>query len=408
MGRIRIDVALSVATGTREMSAMIKKILPLLIFMLPIISGCAAKTAVHNNPPTEHQFTFSWEFSDADAMKPRGGVTTGAPVILDKSTNPGWVSMQEPGLTKYERDRKSILSMAGTFRVTFNFIETIPLRKDYKVTRPYQSWATEYIKVIEDKGNFISLQHILVMYFIDENGKVEGPAVTKHWRQDWKYEDEEILEYKGNNTWQTVKVPKNEAAGKWSQAVYQVDDTPRYEALGEWKYDGNYFTWTSPVTWRPLPRREFSVRDDYNVLSGVNRVTITPNGWVHEQDNLKLIVDKDGREQGKDPYLAKEIGLDRYERITDFNDSPAIEYWEHTAPFWADVRQAWQEAITANPTLRLKSSYQDKKLYEYLFEFSDKFAQGGEYDKTRGKEFAETMINDFVIKSGTPPDKAVY
>ena len=205
-----------------------------------------------------------------------------------------------------------------------------------------------------------------------------------------------------------IRVPKSEAACKWSQAVYQVDDTPRYEGLGEWKYDGNYFTWTSDVTWRPLPRRDFSVRSDYNVLSGVNRITITPSGWVHEQDNIKLIVDEKGREQGKEPYLTKEFGLNRYERITGFNDAPAIEYWEHTAPFWADVRQAWNEVIAANPTLRLKSSYKDKKLYEYLFEYSDKFAEGGEYDKARGTEFAETMINDFVIKSGTSTDKSVY
>ena len=27
----------------------------------------------------------------------------------------------------------------------------------------------------------------------------------------------------------------------------------------------------------PLPRREFSVRDDYDLLVGVNRHTITPN-----------------------------------------------------------------------------------------------------------------------------------
>lgn len=387
---------------------MTKKLFPLLVYLPLILCGCAAKTAVQNNPPTEHQFTFSWEFSDSSSMKPRGGVTRGAPVTLDKSPNPGWVSIREPGLTKYERDRRAILSMAGIYRVSFNFIETIPLRKDYKVDRPYQSWATEYIKVIEDRGNFISLQHILVMYFLDENGKAEGPTVTKHWRQDWTYEDKEILEYRGNNTWQTVRVPGDEAAGKWSQAVYQVDDTPRYEALGEWVYDGNYATWTSPVTWRPLPRREFSVRDDYNVLSGVNRITITPTGWVHEQDNLKMVVDENGRELGADPYLAKEIGLDRYERVSDFNDSPAIQYWERTAPFWADVRQVWQEIITENPTLRLKNSYKDKKLYEYLFEYSDKLAEGGVYDKTNGRAFVETTINNYVVETGKAPDKTVY
>lgn len=388
---------------------MTRHLFPLLACMALVISGCAAKTAVRDQPPPEeHQFTFGWEFTDPDEMKPRGGVTTGAPVELDKSVNPGWLSVQEPALAKYERDRRAILSMAGIYRVTFNFIETIPLRPGYKPDRPYQSWATEYIVVIEDTGSFISLQHILVMYFVDDKGNVEGPSVSKHWRQDWTYEDEDILEYQGNNTWRTVHVPESEAAGKWSQAVYQVDDTPRYEALGEWTYDGNYAAWTSSVTRRPLPRREFSVRSDYNVLSGVNRVTVTPTGWVHEQDNIKMVVDGNSREIAKDPYITKETGLDRYERLTNFNDTAAKEYWGHTAPFWADVRETWTEVIEANPTLELNNTYEDKKLYEYLFDYSDKLAEGGVYNSREGKEYVTGIINSFVVESGKPADKAVY
>jgi hypothetical protein len=341
-------------------------------------------------------------------MKPRGGVTKGAPVTLDQSPNPALASLREPGLTKFERDRRAILSMAGTYRVTFNFIETIPLRTGYKADRPYQSWATEYIKVIEDRGNFISLQHILVMYFSGEDGNVEGPAVTKHWRQDWTYEDQEILEYRGNNTWQTVRVPVNETRSKWSQAVYQVDDTPRYEGLGEWSYNGNYAVWTSEVTPRPLPRREFTVRDDYNVLSGVNRITITPSGWVHEQDNLKMVVGEDGKAAGNDPYIAREIGLDRYERVSDFDDSAAKEYWELTAPFWADVREVWEEVIRANPALSLKNTYEDKKLYEYLFEHSDRLTEGGVYDEAEVRDYVTEIVNAYVIEPGKASDKTLY
>lgn len=388
---------------------MTRNLILVLMFISAVVSGCAARTAVHDQPqPAEHQFTYSWQFSDSDAMKPRGGVTMGAPVELDTTPNPGWLSIQEPGISKYERDRRAILSMAGIYRVSFNFIETVPLRSGYKPDRPYESWATEYIKVIEDTGNFISLQHILVMYFVDDKGNIQGPSVSKHWRQDWTYEDEDILEYKGNNTWQTVHVPKSEASGKWSQAVYQVDDTPRYEALGEWTYDGNYAAWTSPVTWRPLPRREFSVRSDYNVLAGVNRITINPTGWVHEQDNIKMVVDGNGKEIAKDPYLTRETGLDRYEMLTNFDDSAAKEYWGHTAPFWADVRETWDEVIETNPTLKLNNTYEDRKLYEYLFDYSDRLAEGGVYDSKEGKEYVNGIINSFVVESGKPSDKSVY
>ncbi|KAB2832308.1 MAG: hypothetical protein F9K51_05315, partial [Candidatus Dadabacteria bacterium] len=199
---------------------MTRHLFPLLACMALVISGCAAKTAVHDQPPPEeHQFTFSWEFTDSDEMKPRGGVTKGAPVELDKSPNPGWLSVEQPGLSKYERDRRAILSMAGTYRVTFNFIETIPLRPGYKPDRPYQSWATEYIKVIEDTGNFISLQHILVMYFVDDKGNVEGPSVAKHWRQDWTYEAPTRFEFSDDQTWHVRAVAADATRGAWTQCV---------------------------------------------------------------------------------------------------------------------------------------------------------------------------------------------
>ena len=35
-------------------------------------------------------------------------------------------------------------------------------------------------------------------------------------------------------------------------------------------------------TWRPLPRREYTRRSDYNALDVVNRHTIVPGGWTHE------------------------------------------------------------------------------------------------------------------------------
>lgn len=39
----------------------------------------------------------------------------------------------------------------------------------------------------------------------------------------------------------------------------------------------------------PLPRREYTKRDDYNVMLRGNRHEITDYGWMHEQDNDKMI-----------------------------------------------------------------------------------------------------------------------
>ena len=71
----------------------------------------------------------------------------------------------------------------------------------------------------------------------------------------------------------------------------------------------------SNLTLRPLPRREFSVRNDYDLLKGHNRITITPQGWIHEEDNLKTVIGLSGSEESNHTYTAREIGIARYEKL---------------------------------------------------------------------------------------------
>jgi hypothetical protein len=391
-----------------------KKSILLIIVIGFILIGCANKRNtphLSDNPGTndtvERLYTFSWSYDDNSNLKPRGGTTKGAPVVLDYTENPAYLAIYEPGISKFEQDRRAILALAGEYRVTFDFIETVPIKNGYEIRNPYQSWATEVIEVIEDRGNFISLQHILVMYVVNDEGVVHDPIVVKHWRQDWKHQDEEILEYKGNNSWQIKKNPASESEGKWSQAVYQVDDSPRYEALGTWVHDVNYSTWTTPAIWRPLPRREFSVRDNYNVLVSENRLIINSTGWVHEQDNIKLVVDENGVPLKNNPYLVKEVGLNRYQRITGTDFSPGLDYWNNSAEFWKDVRQAWANVLSQDELVKLNSTYENRKLYDYLFEYSDNI-NAENYNTEEGSKFATTTINNFVIKSNDIPDSPVY
>ncbi len=74
--------------------------------------------------------------------------------------------------------------MAGSYRVSFDFIETTGLGENYQPPRPYFSWATERVSVLANEPKFISLQHTLVMEFVGKDGKVQGPFTMKHWRQD--------------------------------------------------------------------------------------------------------------------------------------------------------------------------------------------------------------------------------
>lgn len=394
-----------------------KRTILLILIISSFVIGCgykSNKTQVLDNPETKEKkeikdrlYTFSWSYNENGELKPRGGTTKGAPVVLDKTENPGWLSINEPGISKFEQDRRAILAMAGDYRVTFDFIETVPIRSGYRPKNPYQSWATEFVKVIEDRGGFISLQHILVMYIENDEGVIEDPIVVKHWRQDWKYQDNEILEHKGNNTWQGSRIPANESQGKWSQAVYQVDDSPRYEALGKWIHDRNYSAWTAPDIWRPLPRREFSVRDDYNVLVSENRLIINSTGWVHEQDNIKLVVDDNGVPVRDNPYLVKEAGINRYERITGTDFVAGIDYWTNTAEFWRDVREAWTKVLSQDEMIKINNTYQNKKLYEYLFEYADNIGKET-YGSEEGSNFATITINNFIIETNDKPDSSVY
>jgi len=250
--------------------------------------------------------------------------------------------------------------------------------------------------VIEDRGDFISLQHLIVMQYVDRDGNVQGPFVQKHWRQDWTYEDTDLHVYAGRNRWERRTVAPKDAAGRWSQAVFQVDDSPRYEALGEWLHDGNYSAWTSEPTWRPLPRRESTVRDDYEVLFGTNRHTITPTGWVQEEDNLKMRLGADGRPAERDRYLSRELGVARYERIVGFDFSAGRRYAERAGPFWADVRAVWGELFAARDAIELADEVDGRPLFEPLFGFAEELYSGREYEPRAAREHARTVIESYL------------
>ena len=298
-------------------------------------------------------------------MKPRGGSTKGSEVTLMSGSKEAWKRLQEPGLEKLEKDRRAILALAGNYRVSFDFTETVGLAEDFKPTRPYFSWGTENVTLLEDRGKFISLQHSLVMYFKDEKGETSGPHVMKHWRQDWTYEDREMQVYQGDLTWKKTPVPQPQ--GKWTQAVFQVDDSPRYEVAGAWSHEGGLSIWRSDNCPRPLPRREFTIRKDYNVLEGIHEISITPNGWVHVQSNRKLQVNKDGSRK----YLGQELGVDRYEEITAPDLATGFNnYWAKTKGYWKDVRDTWGGILKEKDQFTLKDTYDEKQLFEIHFDYA--------------------------------------
>ena len=360
------------------------------------LAQVTAPTGTRDAGNEGRRYTFSWPYSESSAMTPRGGTTRGPAVKLRESPTDGWQALQDPALSRFERDRRAILAMAGEFRTTFDFLETVGFTAGFTPDAPYQSWATEKVDVIEDSGERIVLQHVIVMQYIDESGAVQGPFVQKHWRQEWVYEDRSIHAYVGHDRWSETRFGASEVAGRWSHAVFQVDDSPRDEALGGWDHRSNYSAWTSDESWRPLPRRESSVRDDYHVLVGMNRHTITPSGWVQEEDNLKVVLDADGTIDAERGVLSRELGVNRYEAIVDFDFSARDAYWDLTAAFWADVRLEWERIYATRESFGLRAPPGappgEPPLFEPFFGYAAGLEAGREYDPEAGAAFIRETL----------------
>ena len=140
---------------------------------------------------------------------------------------------------------QAIVALAGSYRVSFDFVETMGFREGYQPPKPYFSWGTEHVHVLALEADFVSLQHSLVMFFKDKDGNESGPMVMKHWRQDWRYEDTNLHTFQGKSVWAQETKTAEEVKGKWTQAVYQVDDSPRYEVVGDWSHENGISTWKS-------------------------------------------------------------------------------------------------------------------------------------------------------------------
>ena len=268
---------------------------------------------------------------------------------------------------RFEQDRQSILAMAGDYRVRFEFDETTSFLDGYEPRDPTRSGGHEIVRVLEDRGDFISLQHTLVA---EHGGQL---IIIKHWRQDWTYQPQTVLTYTGPDTWGLTPVSEADRTGAWSQTVWQTDDSPRYGGVGRWDYANNVASWESRA-WRPLARRDATRSPPYDRYDAMNRHVLTPTGWVHEQDNFKVRQGANGLET-----VVHEFGVNTYTRFDGYNVAAGDAYWTATADYWAVVRRRWDEAITAGAgTLHVDEEAEwGSEVSEALMTLADRI-QGGE------------------------------
>lgn len=273
-------------------------------------------------------------------------------------------------------DVKSIKAMCGCYEIKFNFAETFNYPKDsanYKPSKVKHETALEWAQLIEDETNKISIQHLLIV------GKSH---IVKHWRQDWLFENTKLYNYNGFEDWKFKSLPKDKVKGQWTQKVYEVDDKPRYEGSSSWIHVDDRHYWEN-TTNAPLPRREYTQRSDYNITKRTNVQEIIKNGWIHDQDNDKIIRD----EKGNDYVLAQEKGHNTYTKVDDSKCEAAQKWWVANQEFWKKVRTKWNAEFAKNKDIKLKSDIDGKPLYMHLSKLKADASQ----------EEINTVIDSFIV-----------
>ena len=295
-----------------------------------------------------------------------------------------WAIAQSP-ITKKNQDRTAIKSLCGCYEVTFQNAETFAPDKNYAFHERYFTKGLEWVVADEDQPGKLVLQHLLVS---------NDTLVTKHWREDWLHENTDLHAFDRDLRWKYTALDKAGVKGQWTQKVFQVDDSPRYEGSATWIHaDGKHY-WEGLAD-SPLPRREFTKRSDYNVMRRTNRHEITAYGWLHAQDNEKII-----RTETRDSLLAQEKGLNTYRKAAEGRCQAAAEWWAANRAYWADVRATWDTVFAERKTLALRETVNGKRLYEQLFALGDSQASAvastGKQLAPDRKEQIRAVIQQFV------------
>ncbi|MBC3785581.1 DUF6607 family protein [Spirosoma utsteinense] len=255
-------------------------------------------------------------------------------------------------------DITAIKGQCGCHNVVFTYAEKSAPDKQYTFKDPYTARGTEWVFVAEQQGpanqpTTIVIQHLLV---------AGDSVVIKHWREDWSFESRDLLTFRQNATWKRVTRPAQQVKGQWAQKVFEVDDSPRYEGSATWNHTNGRHYWESTAD-APLPRREYTKRQDYNVMRRTNHHEITATGYVHEQSNDKII-----RSESGDQLLVTEKGLNAYTRTSEAPCGAAKAWWAKHKAYWADVRAAWAEVLAGRQDVALRQQVKGMVLSHELDE----------------------------------------
>ncbi|GAB3737214.1 DUF6607 family protein [Spirosoma lituiforme] len=287
--------------------------------------------------------------------------------------------------TPKPEDIAAIKGQCGCHDVSFLYAETFSPDKNYTFKDRYTAKGTELVFVDEESGpanksTKLVIQHLLV---------VNDTMVIKHWREDWEFQNTSLLKFDQNASWKRVKLTPAQTKGQWTQKVFEVDDSPRYEGSATWIHADGRTYWESTVD-APLPRREYTKRTDYNVMRRTNHHEIRPDGYIHEQDNDKVI-----RSEAGDQLLASEKGLNTYRRTDDAKCKAAKDFWATHRAYWADVRAVWGDVLAKRDAVAIKGQVKGQTLGHELDELAVT-TQKTAYNSAASRQLIQQTIEKYL------------
>lgn len=225
-----------------------------------------------------------------------------------------------------QASRSDIANMQGCYDVTFEYKE-IESAAGVKPSADYFTKAKELVVIEKDIQDEIHLQHILITKM----------GVIKHWRQEWynaSTTSHNLMQHTFPFKWEMKNFEQQEDL--WIQYVANTDDAPRYTCAAKW----NNHSWSCEGL-APLPRREYTKRNDYNMMLRGNIVTVSNTGWTHGQVNYKQLFSQDGSISN----LGKEIGKNTYTKINDEYCAEALNWWVKRRAYWLVVQNMWDHVF---------------------------------------------------------------
>lgn len=278
-----------------------------------------------------------------------------------------------------QRDKGFIKQMLGCHEVTFQYAETFSNIAGYKFPERSTSKALELVFLESESDDTLDIYHFLAT----------PHGIIKHWRQKWVYENQDIYTFQPPMDFKYSELTPEQSQGKWTQKVYQVDDGPRYECVGSWAQQNGQTYFECEVD-SPVPRRDLEHALKYNLLARRNRHIVEKDRHIHEQDNIKTMVESSGERKP----LVMEKGLNTYAKLPMTSCSQALNWWQKSKHFWLDVDKVWKELYESRQDISFKLNTSDERRWMELFAMAKKYENVASYNS----EEARAQIKNTLFK----------